>query len=282
MRKVRLEPDPVETEITQLPVFQWKNGDFTLPDNTIFTWRKLQVGTYNDEVGTLGGGVAKVKGADTVAPGTFSFKEGTPRWFDELGENVVTVVFTPTDQHGYRTAETTIKVNVIKNTFKRCEEPDPITEKKLGTTFAGLNLPEIVVVEAIDGLRVGMEVSWEESSYDAQSTAWQTIPGTLVFDANDEHKYQQPEPAVTAAIRVKLIDNRPGDYYPDPARRHGRLAVPPSASGNRGRLHSVGAFQWRATRWLDAETNHRRDQRHAHCGTDRPIYRSSSQQRGQR
>ncbi|MFR2459645.1 MAG: InlB B-repeat-containing protein, partial [Christensenellales bacterium] len=117
----------------------------------------------------------------------------------------MTVVFTPTDQHGYRTAETTIKVNVIKNTFKRCEEPDPITEKKLGTTFAGLNLPETVVVEAIDGLRVGMEVSWEESSYDAQSTAWQTIPGKLVFDANDEQKYQQPEPAVTAAIRVKLI-----------------------------------------------------------------------------
>ena len=88
----------------------------------------------------------RFKGTDTVVPGTFSFKEGTPRWFDELGENVVTVVFTPTDQHGYRTAETTIKVNVIKNTFKRCEEPDPITEKKLGTTFAGLNLPEIVVV----------------------------------------------------------------------------------------------------------------------------------------
>ena len=113
----------------------------------------------------------------------------------------MTVVFTPTDQHGYRKAETTIKVNVIKNTFKNCEEPNPITEKKLGTTFAGLNLPQIVVVEAIDGLRVGMEVSWEESSYDAQSTAWQTIPGTLVFDANDEHRYQQPEPAVTAAIR---------------------------------------------------------------------------------
>ena len=75
----------------------------------------------------------------------------------------------------------------------------------LKLTTLGLNLPEIVVVEAIDGLRVGMEVSWEESSYDAQSTAWQTIPGTLVFDANDEHKYQQPEPAVTAAIRVKLL-----------------------------------------------------------------------------
>ena len=203
--KITLQADPVETEITQTPVFQWKNGDFTLPDNTMFVNRIFEMGATGGETANLADGVARVKGTDTVVPGTFSFKEGTPGWFDELGENVVTVVFTPTDQHGYRTAETTIKVNVIKNTFKRCEEPDPITEKKLGTTFAGLNLPEIVVVEAIDGLRVGMEVSWDESSYDAQSTAWQTIPGTLVFDANDEHKYQQPEPAVTAAIRVKLI-----------------------------------------------------------------------------
>ena len=205
--KVTLQADPAETEITQPPVFRWRNGDFAQPDNTMFVDRSFQMGATGGETADLVDGMAKVKGTDTVVPGTFSFKEGTPRWFDELGENVVTVVFTPTDQHGYRTAETTIKVNVIKNTFKRCEEPDPITEKKLGTTFAGLNLPEIVVVEAIDGLRVGMEVSWEESSYDAQSTAWQTIPGTLVFDANDEHKYQQPEPAVTAAIRVKLLSS---------------------------------------------------------------------------
>ena len=203
--KITLQADPAETEITQLPVFRWKNGDFTLPDNTMFVNRIFEMGATGGGSANLADGVARVKGTDTVVPGTFSFKEGTSGWFDELGENVVTVVFTPTDQHGYRTAETTIKVNVIKNTFKRCEEPDPITEKKLGTTFAGLNLPEIVVVEAIDGLRVGMEVSWDESSYDAQSTAWQTIPGTLVFDANDEHRYQQPDPAVTAAIRVKLL-----------------------------------------------------------------------------
>ena len=203
--KVTLQADPAETEITQPPVFRWRNGDFAQPDNTMFVDRSFQMGATGGETADLVDGMAKVKGTDTVVPGTFSFKEGTPRWFDELGENVVTVVFTPTDQRGYRKAETTIKINVIKNTFKRCEEPDPITEKKLGTTFAGLNLPEIVVVEAIDGLRVGMEVSWEESSYDAQSTAWQTIPGTLVFDANDEHRYQQPEPAVTAAIRVKLL-----------------------------------------------------------------------------
>ena len=205
--KVTLQADPVETEITQPPVFRWKKGDFTLPDNTMFVNRIFEMGATGGETANLADGVAKVKGTDTVVPGTFSFKEGTPGWFDELGENVVTVVFTPTDQHGYRKAETTIKVNVIKNTFKNCEEPNPITEKKLGTTFAGLNLPEIVVVEAIDGLRVGMKVLWEESSYDAQSTAWQTIPGTLVFDANDEHNYQQPETAVTAAIRVKLLSS---------------------------------------------------------------------------
>ena len=203
--KVTLQADPVDTEIAQPPVFRWKNGDFTLPDNTMFVNRIFEMGATGGESANLADGVARVKGTDTVVPGTFSFKEGTPGWFDELGENVVTVVFTPTDQHGYRTAETTIKINVIKNTFKSCEEPDPITEKKLGTTFAGLNLPQIVVVEAIDGLRVGMEVSWDESSYNAQSTAWQIIPGTLVFDANDEHSYQQPEPAVTAAIRVKLL-----------------------------------------------------------------------------
>ena len=203
--KVTLQADPVETEITQPPVFRWKNGDFALPDNTMFVNRSFEMGATGGASANLADGAVKVKGTDTVVPGTFSFQEGTPAWFDTLGENVVTVVFTPTDQHGYRKAETTIKVNVIKNTFKNCEEPNPITEKKLGTTFAGLNLPQIVVVEAIDGLRVGMEVSWDESSYDAQSTAWQTIPGTLVFDANDEHKYQQPEPAVTAAIRVKLL-----------------------------------------------------------------------------
>ena len=146
--KVTLQADPVETEITQPPVFRWKNGGFTLPDNTMFVNRIFEMGATGGETAILADGVAKVKGTDTVVPGTFSFQEGTPGWFDELGENVVTVVFTPADQRGYRKAETTIKINVIKNTFKSCEEPDPITEKKLGTTFAGLNLPQIVVVEA--------------------------------------------------------------------------------------------------------------------------------------
>lgn len=209
VRKVQLQPDPAETEITQLPVFRWKNGDFTLPDNTIFTWRKLQVGTYNDEVGTLVGGVAKAKGADTVAPGTFSFKNTPPFYLRTPGEHDVTVVFTPDDLRLHKPTEITIKINAVKNTIRNIDEPDPITDKPFGTPFAELGLPENVCINAVDGAWRWIDVAWDESSYDAESVDWQTIIGTPVLSEDDGDIFQQPEPAVTAAIRVKLIDNRP-------------------------------------------------------------------------
>ncbi len=204
VRKVQLQPDPVETEITQLPVFQWKNGDFTLPDNTIFTCRKLQVGTYNAEVGTLVGGVVKVKGTDTVAPGTFSFKKAPPFYLQTPGEHDVTVVFTPDDLRLHKPTETTIKINAIKNTIKDIDEPDPITDKSIGTPFAELGLPENVCINGVDGAWRWIEAAWNESSYNAQSPDWQTITGTLVLDEDANSIFQQPEPAVTASIRVKL------------------------------------------------------------------------------
>ena len=204
VRKVQLQPDPTETEITQPPVFQWRNGNYTLPDNTIFTWRKLQVGTYNAEVGTLVGGVVKVKGTDTVAPGTFSFKEAPPFYLRTPGEHDVTVVFTPDDPRLHKPTETTIKINAIKNTIKDIDEPDPITDKPLGTPFAELGLPENVCINAVDGAWRWIEAAWDESSYDAQSSDWQTITGTLVLGEDDGRIFQQPEPAVTAAIRVNL------------------------------------------------------------------------------
>lgn len=209
VRKVQLQPDPAETEITQLPVFRWKNGDFTLPDNTIFTWRKLQVGTYNGEVGTLVGGVAKVKGTDTVAPGTFSFKNTPPFYLRTPGEHDVTVVFTPDDLRLHKPTEITIKINAIKNTIRNIDEPDPITDKPFGTPFAELGLPENVCINAADGAWRWVDVAWDESSYDAESVDWQTIIGTPVLSEDDGDVFQQPELAVTAAIRVKLIDNRP-------------------------------------------------------------------------
>ena len=209
VRKVQLQPDPAETEITQLPVFRWKNGDFTLPDNTIFTGRKLQVGTYNGEVGTLVGGVAKVKGTNTVAPGTFSFKNAPPFYLRTPGEHDVTVVFTPNDLRLHKPTEITIKINAIKNTIKDIDEPNPITDKSFGTPFAELGLPEDVCINAVDGAWRWIDVAWDESSYDAESVDWQTIIGTPVLSEDDGDIFQQPEPAVTAAIRVKLIDNRP-------------------------------------------------------------------------
>ena len=209
VRKVQLQPNPTETEITQLPVFRWKNGNFTLPDNTIFTWRKLQVGTYNDEVGTLVGGVAKVKGTDTVAPGTFSFKNSPPFYLRTPGEHDVTVVFTPDALRLHKPTEITIKINAIKNTIRNIDEPDPITDKPFGTPFAELGLPENVCINAVDGAWRWIDVAWDESSYDAESVDWQTITGTPVLSEDDGDVFQQPEPAVTAAIRVKLIDNRP-------------------------------------------------------------------------
>ena len=209
VRKVQLQPNPTEPEITQLPVFRWKNGDFTLPDNTIFTWRKLQVGTYNDEVGALVGGVAKAKGTDTVAPGTFSFKNTPPFYLQTPGEHDVTVVFTPDDLRLHKPTEITIKINAIKNTIGNIDEPDPITDKPFGTPFAELGLPEDVCINAVDGAWRWINVAWDESSYDAESVDWQTIIGTPVLSEDDGDIFQQPEPAVTAAIRVKLIDNRP-------------------------------------------------------------------------
>ena len=205
VRKVQLQPDPAETEITQLPVFRWKNGGFTLPDNTIFTWRKLQVGTYNDEVGTLVGGAAKVKGTDTAAPGTFSFKNAPPFYLRSPGEHDVTVVFTPNDPRLHKPMETTIKISAIKNTIKDTDEPDPITNKPLGTPFAQLGLPETVCINAVDDAWRWVDVAWNESSYNAQSPDWQTITGSLVLDEDADSIFQQPEPAVTATIRVKLF-----------------------------------------------------------------------------
>ena len=205
VRKVQLQPDPTETEITQLPVFRWKNGDFTLPDNTIFTCRKLQVGTYNDEVGTLVGGVARIKGTDTVVPGTFSFKNAPPFYLQTPGEHDVTLVFTPDDPRLHKPTETTIKISAIKNTIKDTDEPDPITNKPLGTPFAQLGLPENVCINAVDDAWRWVDVAWNESSYNAQSPDWQTITGSLVLDEDADSIFQQPEPAVTATIRVKLF-----------------------------------------------------------------------------
>lgn len=59
--KVTLQADPAETEITQPPVFRWRNGDFAQPDNTMFVDRSFQMGATGGETADLVDGMAKVK-----------------------------------------------------------------------------------------------------------------------------------------------------------------------------------------------------------------------------
>ena len=60
-------------------------------------------------------------------------------------------------------------------------------------------------INAVDDAWRWIGVAWDKSSYDAQSPDWQTITGTLVLDEDADSIFQQPEPAVTATIRVKLF-----------------------------------------------------------------------------
>ena len=245
MVKVTLKADPVETEITQLPVLRWKKGEFALPDNTIFVGRQFRAETNGNETTQLVGGAVKVKGTDTVVPGAFSIKQEAPDIFSPVGEYDVNVVFTPDDPRAHIPVETSIKINVVKNTLKETVEKAPITNKALGTPFEELGLPESVWAVAVDGYIVySLDVAWDASSYDAQSPDWQTLTGTLVFDANDEHRYQQPDPAVTAAIRVKLIGPAAAPTIITDALPDGTVGTPYSQ-----RLFANGteSIEWRVT-----------------------------------
>ena len=115
------------------------------------------------------------------------------------------MVFKPDDTRLHKPTETTIKINAIKNTIRDTDEPAPITNKPLGAPFEQLGLPEKVCINAVDDAWRWIGVAWDKSSYDAQSPDWQTITGTLVLDEDADSIFQQPEPAVTANIRVKLI-----------------------------------------------------------------------------
>lgn len=67
-KRVTLQADPVETEITQPPVFRWKNGDFTLPDNTMFVNRIFEMGATGEGNANLADGVAGSRGRIPSSP----------------------------------------------------------------------------------------------------------------------------------------------------------------------------------------------------------------------
>lgn len=197
----------------------------TLIDDRVFT-PTLEPPTYSKQLyggdlcflvfadKYLSGGTATVNG-ETVS-GKFTLDKDqkiyghslTASTLLQAGQLQLKIIFTPDNLKRYNKAKCTVDVNVVPRTFKETRAGH-ITNEKFGTPFAELGLPENVCINAVDGAWRWVDVAWDESSYDAESVDWQTITGTPVLSNDDGDIFQQPEPAVTAAIRVKLIDNRP-------------------------------------------------------------------------
>ncbi len=209
--KVKLKYDPVEPTIVTAPVFRWTKGDYALGDNQIFIGKFFQIGTKDiaeeaTETGALIGGEAMADG--TKVNGTFSIKEGTPKWFDAEGQHDVTVVFTPDDTVLYAPAECTIKLDAIKRTVASIDPCPDVTDEEVGTPFEKLWKP-LVYIRTEDGtIEHGVGVIWDETAYDPYTIEEQTITGTLKIDGYFLGNYiKQPEIKPTLKIKLKTTEN---------------------------------------------------------------------------
>ena len=209
--KVKLKYDPVEPTIVTAPVFRWTKGDYALGDNQIFIGKFFQIGTKDiaeeaTETGALIGGEAMADG--TKVNGTFSIKEGTPKWFDAEGQHDVTVVFTPDDTVLYAPAECTIKLDAIKRTVASIGPCPDVTDEEVGTPFEKLWKP-LVYIRTEDGtIEHGVGVIWDETAYDPYTIEEQTITGTLKIDGYFLGDYiKQPEIKPTLKIKLKTTEN---------------------------------------------------------------------------
>lgn len=223
--KVKLKYDPVEPTIVTAPVFRWTKGDYALGDNQIFIGKFFQIGTKDiaeeaTETGALIGGEAMADG--TKVNGTFSIKEGTPKWFDAEGQHDVTVVFTPDDPVLYAPAECTIKLDAIKRTVASIDPCPDVTDEEVGTAFEKLWKP-LVYIRTEDGtIERGVGVIWDETAYDPYTIEEQTITGTLKIDGYFLGSYiKQPEPEIKPILKVRLrstentVEIRYHIYNPD-------------------------------------------------------------------
>ena len=184
---------PSETVITTLP---------TLPAETY-------VGTqFLDEA--LEGGVAQVKGTDTVVPGKFAFEGEYGGSVSYVGENRLHVIFTPDDTEAYTTAECEVIVTGIRHTITEVLTKFAVTDKPLGTPLAELGIPtEGVTVKTDSGAMFApIPVIWDTSAYDPNSLEPQTIYGTLDVANSYFHDKIVTETDVKATIEVSLMDTR--------------------------------------------------------------------------
>ena len=221
--KVKLKYDPVEPTIVTAPVFRWTKGDYALGDNQIFIGKFFQIGTKDiaeeaTETGALIGGEAMADG--TKVNGTFSIKEGTPKWFDAEGQHDVTVVFTPDDTVLYAPAECTIKLDAIKRTVASIDPCPDVTDEEVGTPFEKLWKP-LVYIRTEDGtIEHGVGVIWDETAYDPYTIEEQTITGTLKIDGYFLGDYIK-QPGIKPTLKIKLkttestVEIRYHIYNPD-------------------------------------------------------------------
>ena len=229
-------PVQAETEITELPTFQWTkrldNGStFKLPENTIFVDEKFTVGTYYGQTGTLTGGKARIKGTDTELSGTFAleFPYGqTETFYSEAGTKEVTVVFKPENSLFYAEARATLSVEAIKLTLAKMYNTVSITDKDVGTQFADLGLPTSVGFETEDGTVKFISVEWNAEGYDRNSSAEQTITGTLKYDSFDERELNPT--TLTATATVKLIPPAHVHAYTQKVQKAETLKTPASCT----------------------------------------------------
>ena len=222
--KVKLKYDPVAPVIVTKPVFQWSKGDFRLGDNQIFAGDYLKTGVTPktdeaDEIAVLTGGEAQVNGKKVE--GTFTLQPPSPPWTDHAGTYEVTALFTPDDTVLYAPAECTIRIQAIKRTLAGIMPVWEITDAEVGTAFGKLNLPMAVDGWTADGRYYsGFGVTWEEASYDPNSTDEQFLTGTIRLGYDEI--LQQPEPELKATIRVKLAEHTWGDWTSNGDGKHTR------------------------------------------------------------
>ena len=229
-------PAQAETEITELPTFQWtkrldNGGTFKLPVNTIFLFTKFKVGTYSGQTGALTGGKARIKGTDTELSGTFAleFPYGqTETFYSEAGTKEVTVVFKPENSLFYAEARATLSVEAIKLTLAKMYNTVSITDKDVGTQFADLGLPTSVGFETEDGTVKFISVEWNAEGYDRNSSAEQTITGTLKYDSFDERELNPT--TLTATATVKLIPPAHVHAYTQKVQKAETLKTPASCT----------------------------------------------------
>ncbi len=143
----------------------------------------------------LSGGTATTADDETV-DGRFTLNEEQEKYgywnrgggLVQVGPLALQVTFTPYDRMRFSTAECTVNVDVIPRKFRQANT-SYIDNKKIGTAFEGLSLPNAFYffAEADEpnhegsGLNANVPgiIKWDGSNYDPNSYEEQTIYGTV-------------------------------------------------------------------------------------------------------